>query len=148
MIKEGISKGLFDVTVDKSWDAPGFQFYMGDLGNSVPYANYAPANDPFIATCVFNKSRMEKSFKVMRYDEHKIYVSIPENCKINYANKDIISIDMDFSFVVRIVSEGISRLERRIICEWCWSQQASLAFQRLVSTPSIKWRANTLRSIR
>lgn len=58
MIKEAISKGLFDVTVDKSWEAPGFQFYMGDLGNFVPYANYAPANDPFKAICVFNQSRM------------------------------------------------------------------------------------------
>lgn len=43
----------------------------------------------------------------MRYDEHKIYISIPESCNINYADKDIISIDMDISMVVRIVSEEI-----------------------------------------
>jgi len=39
MIKESVTKGLFDVTPDASWEVPGFQFYMGDLGNSVPYAN-------------------------------------------------------------------------------------------------------------
>lgn len=58
MVKEAISKGLFDVTVDKSWEVPGFQFFMGDLGNSVAYANYAPSADPFVVNCKCDRNRM------------------------------------------------------------------------------------------
>jgi hypothetical protein len=58
MIKEAIQKGLFDVSLDKSWEVPTFQFYMGDLGNSVIYANYAPSGDSFKVSCKCNQSRM------------------------------------------------------------------------------------------
>lgn len=56
IVKDAISKGLFDKTLDSSWEVAGFQFFMGDLGNFVPYANRAPANDPFKVVCKFNTS--------------------------------------------------------------------------------------------
>jgi hypothetical protein len=59
MFKEALTKGLYDVTLDRTWEVPGFQFFMGDLGNSVPYANYAPAGDRFNVTCNFDTSRTD-----------------------------------------------------------------------------------------
>ena len=53
-----MNKGLFDQNVDNAWQVPGFQFFMGDLGNSVPYANFLPAQDEFKAHCKFNHSQM------------------------------------------------------------------------------------------
>lgn len=60
MFKEALTKGLFDVNLDRTWDVPGFQLYMGDLGNSVPYANYAPASDRFNVSCNYDASRADK----------------------------------------------------------------------------------------
>lgn len=77
MVKEALSKGLFDVNLDKTWETPGFQFYMGDLGNSVNYANYAPSGDRFNVSCKFDGSRMTNELKIARYDEHDIYLSVP-----------------------------------------------------------------------
>lgn len=70
MVKEGISKGLFDVNVDSTWEVPNFQFYMGDLGNSVKHANYLPANDRFEINCSCVRDRLEKELKISRYHEH------------------------------------------------------------------------------
>jgi hypothetical protein len=39
MFKEALSQGLYDVALDRTWDTAGFQLFMGDLGNSVAYAN-------------------------------------------------------------------------------------------------------------
>jgi len=49
---------------------------MGDLGNSVSYANNAPSDDRFDIKCNYNSSR--SSFKMSRYDVDKdIYLAIP-----------------------------------------------------------------------
>jgi hypothetical protein len=47
---------------------PGFQFYFGDLGNSVPFANYQPAGDRFNVVCVFDKAR-SGNLKLSRYSD-------------------------------------------------------------------------------
>lgn len=36
--KHAVKKGLANRKLDKTWQAQGFQFYVGDLANSVPYA--------------------------------------------------------------------------------------------------------------
>ena len=64
---------------------------MGDLGNFVPYANNAAANDKFGVTCKFNRSRLDE-LRIMRYDEHQIYTSVPESCIVHYAGKDILQL--------------------------------------------------------
>lgn len=103
MLKEAISKGLFDITLDRSWEVPGFQFYMGDLGNFVPSANFLPSNDNFIVRCNYNASRAAKSLKILRYDIHDLYVGIPLTCTVNYQSKDVLAVDMDNNIVVRLV---------------------------------------------
>jgi hypothetical protein len=76
---------------------------MGDLGNFVPYANYAPAGDRFNVSCNFDTSRAANSLKISRYDEHDLYIAIPETCTISYQNKPILSLKTDIIFVVRLV---------------------------------------------
>jgi hypothetical protein len=58
MVKEALAKGLYDVTPDRTWEVPSFQFFMGDLGNSVYYANNAPAGDRFNVSCNFDTTRL------------------------------------------------------------------------------------------
>lgn len=81
---------------------------MGDLGNFVPYANRAPASDPFKVTCKFNTSRAEKELKISRYNEHQLYVSVPEACSISYKDKAIIEMELDVNMVVRLFGESKS----------------------------------------
>ena len=102
MFKEALAQGLYNVSLDSTWDTPGFQLFMGDLGNSVPYANYAPAGDRFNVSCNYDTSRAD-TVKIARYDEHDIYTSVPENCQITYQNKTILSWKMDANIVVRLV---------------------------------------------
>jgi hypothetical protein len=40
----------------------------------------------------------------MKYNDHQIYMAVPESCVINYADKDIISIEMDISIIVKLVN--------------------------------------------
>lgn len=51
--------GLFDQVLDKKYEVPYFQFFMGDLGNFIDYANTLPAHDPFTVSCSFSKERAE-----------------------------------------------------------------------------------------
>lgn len=50
-IEQAASKGLFDAMLDKKYEVPFFQFFMGDLGNFVEYADRLPAHDSFDITC-------------------------------------------------------------------------------------------------
>jgi hypothetical protein len=112
MVKEALSKGLFDVTLDRTWEVPGFQLFMGDLGNAVPYASYAPAGDRFNISCNYDKERADV-LKIARYDEHRIYVSVPENCQISYNNSNILGIKMGITIIVRLVHLSLLRWEAR-----------------------------------
>jgi hypothetical protein len=76
---------------------------MGDLGNFVPHANFLPSQDNFTVRCNYNASRAPKSLKILRYDVHDLYVSVPLTCNINYQNQDVLAVDMDTNFVVRLV---------------------------------------------
>ena len=39
IVFEAISRGLFNLLLDSTWETNVFQFFMGDLGNVVPYAD-------------------------------------------------------------------------------------------------------------
>ena len=103
MFKEAITKGLFDITLDRNWEVPGFQFYMGDLGNFIPYANFLPSIDTFTVRCNYNASRAAKSLKILRYEVHDLYVGVPLTCTVVYQNNDVLAVDMDTNYVVRLV---------------------------------------------
>jgi hypothetical protein len=68
VFKEALSKGLYDVNLDRTWEVQGFQFFMGDLGNSVNYANSVPSSDRFSVNCSYDKSKASTDLKVSRYD--------------------------------------------------------------------------------
>ena len=143
MIKEALSKGLYDVTLDRTWEVPGFQLFMGDLGNAVPYATYAPAGDRFNVSCNYDKTRADE-LKIARYDEHDIYVSVPENCQISYNNTPVLGIKMGISIVVRLVNLALLRWEERNLLRlWC-NPLASLAHPSPVWTPTTRLKAFTL----
>jgi hypothetical protein len=48
---------LFNAVLDKKYEVPYFQFYMGDLGNFVEYANKLPAIDPISVECNYASDR-------------------------------------------------------------------------------------------
>ena len=122
----------------------GFQFFMGDLGNFVPYANRAPASDPFKVTCKFNTSRAEKELKISRYNEHQLYVSVPEACSISYKDKAIIEMELDVNMVVRLVIVALFSLESPKASGSKSSQQACSDWSGAVSTPTISSATPTL----
>ena len=43
----------------------------------------------------------EISFR--KYMDHQLYISVPENCVVNYQGKDIIAFDFEITFIARIV---------------------------------------------
>ena len=65
-LKYALSLGLADVTLDKKWEVPSFQFYMGDLANAVNYAANFPADDNFSVECKWDKGNVTLS----AYDFH------------------------------------------------------------------------------
>ncbi len=48
---EAFNKGLFNLTLDKTWQTEVFQFAMGDLANAIPYANIFNSNSSFKIQC-------------------------------------------------------------------------------------------------
>lgn len=56
-VQKAAAMGLFDQVLDKKFEVPTFQFFMGDMGNFVEYANKLPAHDPFTISCTFSKER-------------------------------------------------------------------------------------------
>lgn len=51
IISQSLAKGLYDVSLDKSWEVPVFQLYMGDLSNAVPFATNFPSLTPILIFC-------------------------------------------------------------------------------------------------
>jgi hypothetical protein len=94
--------GLVNANLDKKYEVPYFQFFMGDLGNFVEYANKLPAHDPINITCAYATDRTNE-LKITRFDEHDLYVQIPEDCTIYYKNNPIIKASFDMNVVVRLV---------------------------------------------
>lgn len=75
-IQRAVAAGLFTIQLDKKNEVPYFQFFMGDLGNFVDYANKLPARDPFTISCQFAQDRANE-LKTVRFDEHDLYVQVP-----------------------------------------------------------------------
>ena len=46
-----VENGILTTTINKQWEVPTFQMYMGDLANVVEEAKNYPPDDPFYATC-------------------------------------------------------------------------------------------------
>lgn len=70
---QAINKGLFDVTLDKRWEVPSAQFYMGDLASSIPSAaNYNPET-PINVSCKANRSG---NIEFNNYDFEEAYVDV------------------------------------------------------------------------
>jgi hypothetical protein len=57
-VLQASAAGLFNADLDKKYEVPYFQFFMGDLGNSVSYADRLPAHDPFTVSCNFVTDRI------------------------------------------------------------------------------------------
>ena len=52
---------------------------MGDLGNFVEYANQFPSYSRLAVHCELAEDKIA-DLKVSRYDEHDIYVQVPQEC--------------------------------------------------------------------
>ncbi len=146
MIKEALTQGLYDVTLDRTWETPGFQLFMGDLGNSVPYANYAPAGDRFNVSCSFDATRAESELKIARYEDKQIYVSVPENCQIVYNSKPILALKMDVNFVVELVPPFPLRSQLNSPLRPSSDQPVSSELASPVSMLTTEWRVPFLPS--
>lgn len=127
-IERAASQGLFDQALDKNYEVPFFQFFIGDLGNFIDYANKLPAHDPITISCAFSKDRASE-LETSRFDEHDIYIQVPEDCTISYKSSVVMKISFDMNIVVRLVNffHYLGRLrrssERSYYQSWClWRQ--------------------------
>jgi len=66
-LQRAVNQGLFNQELNKQYEVPYFQFFMGDLGNFVDYANKLPAHDPFTISCEFAQDRASE-LKTVRFD--------------------------------------------------------------------------------
>ena len=66
-VQKVATMGLFDQVLDKRYEVPMFQFFMGDMGNFIDYANKLPAHDPFTVSCTFSNERAS-DLKIMKFD--------------------------------------------------------------------------------
>lgn len=75
--------GILNATVDRMWDSPHFQFYMGDLANVVPGAKTYQASDSIYASCHWDGN--EDAMKFEKYDGiNQVYVQAGINCTIKH----------------------------------------------------------------
>jgi hypothetical protein len=114
---------------------------MGDLGNSVPFATTFPANDRFDVKCRFNATRSTNELKISRYEEHDIYLSVPETCTVSYAGNDILVINFDVILTVRLVHINLFRAAQEKAFELLSFPQASTAISIRVSMLNTKLKA-------
>ncbi len=56
-VRNAVRKGLCDFNLNADWETPFFQFYMGDLGNFVDYANTLTSSNKFNVSCKFSTDR-------------------------------------------------------------------------------------------
>lgn len=70
IISQSLSKGLYNVVLDKSWEVPVFQLYMGDLSNALPFATNFPSLAPITITCSSNPTNAI----ILPFDEKNIYL--------------------------------------------------------------------------
>ena len=96
-----IQTGILNVTIDRMWDVPNFQFYMGDLANVVPEAaNSYQANDVVSVYCHWNGNEDELMFQ--KYDKATdVYVQAGMICTIKHYSKELIKL----TFLLTIVTE-------------------------------------------
>jgi hypothetical protein len=87
---------------------------MGDLGNFVDYANKLPAHDPINISCAYAPDRANE-LKISRFDEHDLYVQVPEDCIITYKNASILKVSFDMNVVVRLVLNLINKRFHKMI---------------------------------
>lgn len=73
IITQSLSKGLYNVELDKSWEVPVFQLYMGDLSNALPFANSFPSLTPITITCSSNPTNAT----ILPFDEKSVYLELP-----------------------------------------------------------------------
>lgn len=103
-VQRAASMGLFDQVLDKRYEVPFFQFFMGDMGNFVEYANKLPAHDPITISCAFATDRAN-DLKIMKFDEHDLYVQVPEDCSLSYKSSVVMKVSFDMNLVVRLVNK-------------------------------------------
>ena len=73
IISQSLSKGLYNVVLDKSWEVPVFQLYMGDLSNALPFANNFDSLTPITITCSSNPNNAS----ILPFDEKSVYLELP-----------------------------------------------------------------------
>lgn len=111
-LQRAVNQGLFNQELNKQYEVPYFQFFMGDLGNFVDYANKLPAHDPFTISCEFAQDRASE-LKTVRFDEHDLYIQGPEDCSITYNSAVIMKVSFDMNLVVRFVIFCVIHLDCR-----------------------------------
>jgi hypothetical protein len=73
MIVEAVNQGILNIVLNKLWEVPQFQFYMGDLANFMDYSNNFQADSPFTGVC----SPLNGSHPLITVlDETTIYLDI------------------------------------------------------------------------
>ena len=102
--KWALENGLYNTQLDKNYEVRSFQFFMGDLSNFVPKALEAQADEPITVSCSWDKSQAPS---ISAYDDHDIFVSTRETCKISY-KQEILEVSFDLNLVVRIIAEDDS----------------------------------------
>ena len=56
MFKYAVSSGLYAAKIDRLWEVPSFQFYMGDLSNVIPEASRYLPDSPFFGSCEWDSA--------------------------------------------------------------------------------------------
>lgn len=91
------------MNIDKKWQVPAFQFYMGDLSNVFSAAYDYKPDDPFDLDCKWDQNA--SNINMYLHDVHDLYVTFGQVCIAHYNGKDLFSFKMDMSLVARIYAE-------------------------------------------
>lgn len=106
-LRDALRAGLFNVTLDKGWQVPAFQFFMGDLSGAIPAAEkYAP-DDAFTAQCGW-----EGELKLSAFADNQVYVRTPLTCVLVHKTNRLLELAATVDFVVTLVAEESSLVFR------------------------------------
>lgn len=67
--KYSLTLGILNVKLDKKWEVTAFQFYAGDLANSIPFLNQFNAELPIEITCKWTANSNETRLRVVGHDQ-------------------------------------------------------------------------------
>ena len=102
-----VSLGLYSVVIDKNWEVPVFQFFMGDLANFIPGAAKFVPDSPFYGACKWNQENSSLP-SLKPFEDRQLSAEVPVTCSFSHNSNKFMIMNFTMFLVVQVIPESES----------------------------------------